>query len=138
MIEKEFVPYEEALALKELGFNEPCIAWFAETKKLQIAPETYKNWTSKPCDNSNIAKVFNNDCFTAPTYSQAFRWIREKYNFLHHINWVYKKTEGIQWFFDIKGINMTNNNILPHSETRFATHEEAELACLKKLIQLAK
>ena len=28
MIEKEFVPYEESLALKELGFNEPCFGYF--------------------------------------------------------------------------------------------------------------
>jgi hypothetical protein len=25
-MEKDFVPYEEALALKELGFDEPCFA----------------------------------------------------------------------------------------------------------------
>lgn len=25
---KEFVPYEQALALKELGFNETCIAFY--------------------------------------------------------------------------------------------------------------
>jgi hypothetical protein len=27
-MEKEFIPYEQALALKELGFDEPCFAWF--------------------------------------------------------------------------------------------------------------
>ena len=25
---KEFVKYEQALALKELGFDEPCIGWY--------------------------------------------------------------------------------------------------------------
>jgi hypothetical protein len=33
---------------------------------------------------------------------------------------------------------MTNNNILPHSEIRFEEYEEAELACLRKLIEIAK
>jgi hypothetical protein len=28
MIEQEFVPYEEAFALKELGFNEPCLGYY--------------------------------------------------------------------------------------------------------------
>jgi hypothetical protein len=28
MIEKEFAPYEEALVLKELGFNEPCFGYW--------------------------------------------------------------------------------------------------------------
>jgi hypothetical protein len=28
MIEQEFIPYEQALALKELGFDEPCLFWY--------------------------------------------------------------------------------------------------------------
>ena len=28
MIEKEFIPYEQALALKELGFNEPYFGYY--------------------------------------------------------------------------------------------------------------
>ena len=27
-MEKDFIPYEEALALKELGFDEPCLAFY--------------------------------------------------------------------------------------------------------------
>ena len=120
MIEKEFAPYEPSLALKELGFDEPCLAWFSETKKLQIAPETYKKWTGKPCNNSNIINVFNVDCISAPTFSQAFRWFREKYNlkdkygvFPHHT---------IMYNYIIEG----------------GKEEEAELACLKQLIEIVK
>ena len=124
-VDEEFVPFEEALALKELGFDEPCFAVYFNTTQ-QLYFDKYIN-------------EFNKDVRTlAPTFSQAFRWFREKYNFLHLISWVYKKTEGIQWFFVIKGINMTNNNILPDSEIRFETYEEAELACLNKLIEIAK
>ena len=120
MLQKEFVPPQESSELKELGFNEPCIAWFAETKELQIAPETYRKWTHKPCDNSNIVKVFNPDCFTAPTFSQAFRWFREKYNL--------KEQFGV----------------FPHHTIMFnyiiggGKEEEAELACLRKLIEIIK
>jgi hypothetical protein len=120
MLEKDFFPYEQALALKELGFDEPCLAWFSETKKLQIAPETYKKWTGKPCNNSNIINVFNVDCISAPTFSQAFRWFREKYNlkdkygvFPHHT---------IMYNYIIEG----------------GKEEEAELACLKQLIEIVK
>ena len=31
-MEKEFIPYEQALALKELGFNEPCFAYHRKDK----------------------------------------------------------------------------------------------------------
>ena len=27
-MENEFIPYEQALALKELGFDEPCIGYY--------------------------------------------------------------------------------------------------------------
>ena len=139
MLEKDFAPHPEALELNQLGFDEPCIAWYAENKGLQIAPDTFKKWTSKPCNNSNIITVFNSDCITAPTYSQAFRWFREKHQLIHHVSWVYKKTyDGVDWFFEIKGINMANNNVIPHEETRFETYEEAELGCLKKLIGIVK
>lgn len=30
-LEKEFVPLDRALKLQELGFNEPCIAWYYGT-----------------------------------------------------------------------------------------------------------
>ena len=29
-MDKEFIPYEQALALKELGFDEPCFRWYDE------------------------------------------------------------------------------------------------------------
>ena len=119
MLEKEFVPPQESLELKELGFDEPCLAWFSETKELQIAPETYKKWTRNPCDNSSIVKVFNPDCFTAPTFSQAFRWFREKYDlFIAIVHY--------------------ENGYSINDLRRFETYEEAELACLRKLIEVAK
>ena len=127
-IKKEFVPYELALELKRLGFDEYCFGWYYSECQDIINYDRTRN---------SCGWLNGSDCI-APTFSQAFRWFREKYNFLHHISWVYKKTGGIEWFFDIKGIDRLNNNILPHSETRFATYEEAELACLRKLIEIAK
>ena len=62
-VDKEFVPYEQALALKELGFNEPCLAsYFHAGKRLHITEYiNYGEYTT-----------------LAPTFSQAFRWFREK------------------------------------------------------------
>ena len=79
-MKKQFVTYEIALKLKELGFDEECLAWFDENKEIQIAPDVYKKWTSKPLTNLNIIKVFNIDCITAPLYQQVTDWIREKHN----------------------------------------------------------
>ena len=32
---KEFVPYEQVLELKELGFDEPCFKYYVDNKLIQ-------------------------------------------------------------------------------------------------------
>ncbi len=34
-MKNEFIPYEQALALKELGFNEGCLMWYNKTELVQ-------------------------------------------------------------------------------------------------------
>jgi len=63
---KEFVPYKESIELKELGFDEPCITSYNESGKL------FKIWEDEQV--IGITKCL------APTFSQAFRWFREKYD----------------------------------------------------------
>lgn len=131
-MDKEFIPYEQALALKEVGFDEPCLAWYAEDKNLQIAPDAYKKWTSKPCDNSNIIIVFNLDCITAPTYQSAFRWFREKHD-LQASNIMFSNGKYDAGITRYKG----TQSVWGHGPI-YDTYEKAELACLNKLIELVK
>jgi hypothetical protein len=138
-VEKEFVPYAEALALKQLGFDEPCIAWYAENKELQIAPDTYKKWSSKACNNSNIISVFNSDCITAPTYSQAFRWFREKHN-LHsgisvHTLLDENDEDRDEYYFSIRKLKPVE---VIYSGDFMLEYSDSELACLRKLIEIIK
>ena len=70
-LEKEFVPYQESLELKELGFDEPCIAIY-EFKKLFVGE--FKN-------SMSFELCKKTETFPAPTFSQAFRWFREKYGY---------------------------------------------------------
>ena len=124
----DFVPYELALELKQLGFDEPCFASIDQTDFIHIKGTEYP-----------IRGAMIYDTIDCPTYSQAFRWFRDKHQLIHHMYWVYKKMyDGVDWIFHIKGINMINNNVVPHDETRFETYEEAELECLKKLIKIIK
>ena len=109
--EKEFVPYTEALELKQLGFDEPCMA-------------------SRDMNNKEgIIQI--------PLYQQAFRWFREKYDLFGCID--LQVCTPSHWFIRVDKIEI--NDYLYHSEDeniRFNTYEEAELACLRKLIQLVK
>ena len=107
-MKKEFVPYEQALALKELGFNEPCFRGWSMEKQVFYHPD------------SDI--VLDN-----PTFSQAFRWFRENYNIHSYIEGAYP------WFRFY--INSEDNRYEGH---KHSLYEEAELACLIKLIEIVK
>jgi len=114
-MEKEFVPYTEALELKQLGFDEPCFGYYHEDKSL-----TYTNMVSQ---NTNSFWKINNKIVSAPLYQQAFRWFREKYD----LNYVIIKAES--WFYTINGCN---------TQEGFNTYKEAEIACLTKLIEIVQ
>ena len=113
-MDKEFVTYEVALALKELGFKEDCLAsYYHAGKRLDI------------CEYINHGKY----TILAPLKQQVFRWFREKYGWhldLGHgerVDFYYailKNSEPIEWRND------------------YSTYEEAENACIDKLIEIAK
>ena len=116
-MENEFVLYEIALALKELGFDEPCFGSYVFGDELNI----------KYCEDQFIT----DSCCLAPTFSQAFRWFREKYKLEYHI-----KSEMIGYYTYIVDRNI--NKTLSLKNNIFQTYEEAELECLKKLIKIIK
>ena len=120
-MEKDFIPYEPSLALKELGFDEPCICGYSKSnEKLEI----YSRF------------LVTKDSFTvdAPTFSQAFRWFREKYKIHSVINLTIIGT----WYFELYDLNDKRNAEIKTNQNEFKTPEEAELACLIKLIQIVK
>ena len=123
-MEKEFVPYEQALALKELGFDEPCFTFYPKEGKMGFdgkyhsIKEGYKNSTVNAIWIKRYKKDFG--CVTAPTYSQAFKFFREKYNL--------KDKYGI----------FPHHTIMFNYVLEGGKEEEAELACLIKLIEIVK
>ena len=133
-MEKEFVPYEQALELKELGFNEPCFAYYENNNLTVTFPSKSSNgW--KWVGNSIIpAKNIN-----APTLSQAFRWFREKHNLRSFVDTRVTSVDNPNmWVYDFQ-IKMGNGvDTQPFYSGDFDTYEEAELECLKKLIEIVK
>jgi|688.fasta_scaffold27763_21 hypothetical protein len=116
-MEKEFVNYEIALILKEIGFDEPCFNYY----------DGNKNKNSINLGNGYVTKYMVSDNFTiAPLYQQAFRWFREKYGLLYNIDETYKKSS--EYIYSI-GYGWSD---------AFESYEEAEFECLKKLIEIVK
>lgn len=129
-VDKEFVPYEESLELKELGFNEPCFGFhFLNGNKFDF----------------QFAKLPNNHDFkdsplkevASPTFSQAFRFFRDKNYDVSFRKMDYGNDSVFTgYYYTIyKGMETID---LHGADKRSKTYEEIELACLKRLIEIVK
>jgi hypothetical protein len=148
-MDKEFVPYQPSLDLKELGFDEPCFAYFYHHQEYKILfdnPTQSRDYNSIKVD---VGSIFDNNeervkkgleslgdsvsrITSIPTFSQAFRWFREKYK-LSGEPQSYQFQFMYQIIYDTLG-----ENICKVIKYDFESHEEAELECLKKLIEICK
>ena len=132
-MEKEFVTYELALRMKQLGFDEPCLAFF---NGIHLSFSRF----------DTLGKLLDiGKCLEAPIYSQAFRWFREKYGLyswiqLHngYINDSFYSELPITFsIMDRKTGNKYYERDIPHNYL-YKTNEEAELECLKTLIEIVE
>lgn len=152
---KEFIPYEEALALNELGYrdysNFEVTAFYqkVESHKLEYMKFLKSNpifisqgvWLrgtvgEEPGITEVGFKEEHLDCVLAPLYQQAFRWFRNKYKKQAEILWA-----GDMDYFVYKIGNFKYADYIfsdREFKAYFETYEDAELACLRKLIELVK
>ena len=132
-MEKEFVPYEIAVKLKELGFDEPCFGkWLSSFqsgwKVYELILEMGMNEEFE--DNRNVY-LLDGAC-SAPTFSQAFKFIREKYNLIGLVEGGYDNGKNIFTYVIWEGFK----DII--TDDYFETPKEAELNCLNELKKMLK
>ncbi len=120
-MEKEFIPYEQALELAKLNFNEKCFGYYGIENKLHFE-------ISSNLDSNLTRRNF----LSAPLFSQAFRWFREKYGLYHNIN------KHGYWFFEIKKDEGFGDLTEVSIVFDFKSYEESELDCLEKLIEIVE
>jgi hypothetical protein len=107
-----FIPYQEALELQKLGFNEPCLAWY-NYDKLHIFG--YDNLLDSYSGEENRP--------LAPLYQQFFKWTRD----VHNIH-CYIEKDGDSYDAVIKWKLICSNS----------TYEGAELQLVKEIISVIK
>ena len=130
MENKDFTLYPEALELKQLGFDEPCFTFYQveyhENSPIMVDDnDQYRITGFRTCKNSEIASHY----ISCPTYSQAFRWFRDNGKVVEIFSQLLPSNK-YKWGFKIQGVEGITDG--------FFTYEEAELACLKKLIEIVK
>jgi hypothetical protein len=125
-MEKEFVPYELALKLKALGFDEPCLAIYSNAN-----PKTGL-YTLKKYRLKLIKQASQKDKgVKAPLYQQAFRWFRDEHGISGSIQ---IEHDAYQWSIFEEG----ETSGLASDNWDGTDYEEAELACLEKLIEIVE
>ena len=154
---KEFIPVLQALELKELGYREQTLAYYSndfnlngefELRFAQDSGDTI-DWNEPNDDGNYIA---------APLYQQAFAFLRGKV-----INYIQFENDYMQGnfvlqplvYFDgyiIQVLNVPTSAYINEKgqeapyygipwhifKEPFSSFAEAELACLKKLIEIIK
>lgn len=128
-MEKELVSYEMALSLKEFGFNEPCFTYYYDISgelRKNISVDIHNGWTYFP--NLKLITL-------APTFSQAFRFFRER----HGLYGLYTMGDyENNFYWQIWRNDYITKTYITASNYVFEKYEEAEQACLLKLIEIVK
>jgi len=125
-MEKEFVPYELAVKLKELGFNEPCFGFYLED--YTWTPASYSRKGTIYPSNTDLLPEWS----AAPLYQQAFRWFREKHGLVGIVK--FGTNDFTYNIYNTDGIGLLTKESLNFN----GTYEEAESDCLQKLIEIVK
>jgi hypothetical protein len=116
---KEFIPYDEALELKKLRFDEPCLGLFHSDKSFYPTQcKSHEQYHGQVC--------------SAPLYQQAFRWFRKNYSLFPYVE-IFSDDK-----FDYTIVSKIFSKEEDYLDGRFDTYEEAELTCLRRLIELVK
>jgi hypothetical protein len=127
---KEFIPYEQALELKELGFDELCYAVVTESNDYHGCD--LGDLDDMELDNS-VRKYNGEPCLPAPLYQQAFRWLKWKTG-TYGYHFIYQTSGGLLGVQNIEEYYKGNKQAHGH----FGPYEDAELDCIKQLIEIAK
>lgn len=129
MMEKEFVSYEIALRLKELGFNESCFGYYNNMGN-------YLEDSGKANHNCNKPGMNGRYC-TAPLRQQVFKWFRDNNSLYSEI--LLDKTTYPKYAYEISLYSDFGNYEKLNGEFfLYSNYEEAEIVCIDRLIEIVK
>jgi len=126
-MEKEFVPYDIALKLKELGFDDLCLAWYHYDKLV---------YSTEIDSVKNFNDWLKENMCSAPLWQQVEAWIRD----IHQIDFLIVptgddkgKTNG--YYCEIITVGYDKDNIELNT---YKSYEKARRKSIKKLIKMIK
>lgn len=122
-MKKEFVTYEIAKGLKDIGFNAPCFGYFSKEGVFYLTKDGL-------CHNYEFGQNI-----ATPLWQQAFYWFIQKYN----LNGTITYTLSGQWNFYIQKVEA---GLMSGAITEYKTNREfyvdAQIKCMENLINIVK
>lgn len=141
-MKKQFVTYEIALKLKELGFDEECMAYYKDKKMSGV-----NKWNREDFEfhSINIKDVTNttSEIVLAPLWQQVIDWFREKYNIhTNIISWsdaAIINLDGIVLdTYQISVFKNSDKNPIKYIEVYYDDYYKAREQAILKAIELVK
>jgi hypothetical protein len=127
---REFIPYEEALAMRKLGFDEPCFGYYNKDgvlrDRFKMDVEVWED-----CQNSMLLSKY---C-SASLYQQTFRWFSDTYKLSSHVDLKSIDHTGRNYYYKIVNFADFIDNSTTSVVDGFPDYESAQIACLKQLIK---
>lgn len=129
-MEKQFIPYELAVKLKELGFDEPCLGvWNIPNGEYEVTLVYGGKLHEGYINDIQSFKV------CAPLWQQAEDFLLKKYNLYGIIiptitmHWTFKTMTVAEGIVEVPPYKHVDSN-------DYSSVEEARQACLEKLIKI--
>ena len=125
-MEEHFINYNQSLALKKLGFVDQCFGGYEDI-------ENGKLWIGNIQGNEQ----FNRDFYIlAPLKQQVFKWFKNKHGLHSSCGTTNDSNESINGYVISKFIDNERQRL--YVDWEVGSFEEAESACIDKLIELIK
>lgn len=144
-----FVPYDQALELRNLGFDDKCFYQYTYKKddscvvNGELIPVVDDRNMPIQRNNTEISVCSDDNCFAAPLYAQAFSFLRKKYDFYHeiHVDRTLEPKFCFEFHWYQKFLKVLETNFYPWKDVTMRkemflerTYEAAELEALKTMI----
>ena len=147
-MEKQFVTYEIALKLKELGFNEKCLAsYYTDDERNYDKGDIYdcRRKLSSSIDFDPFKEEFDNFYInsnetyyvSAPLWQQVIDWFREKYNLDVYTEPTYSLIEYSFKIISVQGKSKRQEYWDDMAKT-YKSYQEAREKAILKAIELCQ
>ena len=126
-MEKEFIPRELAIRLKDIGYDEEVFAW------TDIYTEHIVHMYATNKSNMNKYK----EVISIPTWQSVFEWLLET----HNVYSVVIPTITMHWTFKTMTVTKAMVEVPPYKHVcacDYLERYEARQACLEKLIEIVE